>query len=67
METAFVGVDARKLTLEIVPGSDPINGRLGDGRESRTFSGWLELAAALQAVVDAEPDNDGNDTSSSTL
>lgn len=49
---------ARKITIEIHPGSDPITGRLEDRCGSRPFSGWLELAAALQAVVDGAPDAD---------
>jgi hypothetical protein len=42
----------RKVTLEIDPRSDPIGGRLEDEHGTRPFSGWLELAAALQAVLD---------------
>ena len=47
------------MTLEIDPGSDPISGRLGDEHGTRPFSGWLELAAALQAVLDPAPDVSG--------
>jgi hypothetical protein len=42
-----------KLTVEVDPGSDPIAGRVTDGRGTRPFSGWLELAAALQAALEA--------------
>jgi hypothetical protein len=42
-----------KLTVELDPGSDPIAGRVTDGRGTRPFSGWLELAAALQAALEA--------------
>jgi hypothetical protein len=40
------------MTLELDPGSEPISGRIIDDRGARSFSGWLELAAALQAACD---------------
>jgi len=39
------------MTLEIDTGSDPITGRLSDELGSLPFSGWLELASALQSVL----------------
>lgn len=45
----------QRLLLELEVGSDPIVGRLepeGGGAE-RIFSGWIELAAALAAVIEA--------------
>ena len=48
-----MAVQTRKLILELDERSEPISGRLGDDRETRAFAGWLELAAALQAALDA--------------
>jgi hypothetical protein len=62
-----VGVGARKLTLEIDVGSDPISGRLADDRGVRPFSGWLELAAALQAAVDDSPTSTRRDIEGETV
>ena len=45
----------RRLILEIDPRSDPIAGRLGDERGTHPFTGWLELAAALHAALNAPP------------
>ena len=49
---------AMRLTLDLVPGAEPIAGVLRDsaGRE-REFSGWLGLAAALEVLApgEAEP------------
>jgi hypothetical protein len=47
-----MAAQTRKMTLEIEQGSDPISGRLADDRGTQPFSGWLELAAALQAALD---------------
>jgi len=41
------------MILEIDPGSNPISGSVGDERGTTPFSGWLELAAALQAAFDS--------------
>lgn len=39
------------LHLEIQAGSDPIAGSIGGpGEEPRSFSGWIELAEAIEAV-----------------
>mgnify|MGYP006952611036 CR=1 FL=1 len=42
----------RKVTLEVHQGSDPISGVISDEGGRRSFTGWLELAAALHAAVD---------------
>ncbi len=40
-----------RLSLELEPGSEPITGRLSDGDgKQHVFTGWLDLAAALEAV-----------------
>jgi len=46
------------MVLEVHAGSDPIAGRLIDERGARSFSGWLELAYALQAALDPPPVSD---------
>jgi hypothetical protein len=40
------------VTVEVEPGSDPISGRISDEQGTRPFTGWLELATALQAALD---------------
>jgi hypothetical protein len=47
-----IGPDApvvRAVTIEMVPGAEPISGQVSDsaGRR-RPFSGWMELIVALQ-------------------
>ncbi len=43
-----------RLGLELVGGSEPIKGSLVDGSgERRAFHGWMELAAVLEALLDA--------------
>jgi hypothetical protein len=43
------------LVLEI--GTDPIRGRIGRSPDAlREFSGWIELAAALEAARTGEED-----------
>jgi hypothetical protein len=44
---------ARAVTVIVDPGSQPISGHIVGGEP---FSGWLQLAAALQALAD----DDGN-------
>ena len=45
------GDDTLRLTLDIDTRTQPISGRItGDKRQWR-FSGWLELAVALQAAI----------------
>ena len=40
------------VDLEFEVGSDPIRGRLGlSPRTLREFQGWIELAAALEALM----------------
>ena len=45
-------VHIRKITLEVHQGSDPISGVISDDGGRRSFTGWLELAAALHAATD---------------
>jgi hypothetical protein len=47
----------KRFTLELDYDADPIAGRLLDeGGESRSFAGWLDLAAALEHFSNsAEP------------
>jgi hypothetical protein len=48
---AAMAVQDGELQLSITPGSDPISGRLtGPDGQSRPFSGWLELSAAIEAA-----------------
>ena len=45
-----------RLVLELVRGSDPIEGSLTDPTGvGRPFRGWLGLASALEAVSDPKP------------
>ena len=45
------------LDMEFEVGSDPIRGRLGPNAETlREFQGWIELAAALEAMLGAVPE-----------
>ena len=40
-----------RLLLELEPGSEPIKGSLArEHGERREFQGWMELAAALEAL-----------------
>jgi hypothetical protein len=40
------------VDLEFVVGSDPIRGRIGSRAPlTREFQGWIELAAALEALI----------------
>ena len=44
------------VDLEFEVGSDPIRGRLGSNPLlTREFQGWIELAAALDALITAPP------------
>jgi hypothetical protein len=45
------GESRRRVTVELEEGAGPIRGSLdlGDG-DPRAFSGWLELASALEAL-----------------
>jgi len=53
---ADMNAPAKRLVLEIHPGSNPIRGRLGDETSARDFCGWLEFATALQAALEPPPD-----------
>lgn len=45
--------EATSLTIELRPGSDPIDGRLiGPDGEVSPFRGWIELVAALNRWVE---------------
>jgi hypothetical protein len=45
----------KRFTLELDCDADPIAGRLLDeGGDSRSFAGWLDLAAALEHFSDCE-------------
>ncbi|MGA2471816.1 MAG: hypothetical protein ABSG64_14140 [Solirubrobacteraceae bacterium] len=45
------------VSLSIDLGSDPIHGSLHVGQEPpKPFCGWLELAAAIEALRAASPD-----------
>ena len=44
------------VDLEFEVGSDPIRGRLGSNPlVTREFQGWIELAAALDALITESP------------
>jgi hypothetical protein len=56
-DTEGMSPDSRRLELEIDADSDPISGRLGDGRHDWEFTGWLGLATALQSALGTEDDD----------
>ena len=39
------------ITLDLVPGSDPIRGTVRGETATRGFTGWMQLITALQAAV----------------
>ena len=46
------GPELLHLALELAPGSHPLHGRVRSaGRPDRSFSGWTELFAALEAAI----------------
>jgi hypothetical protein len=48
------------LKLSIAVGSDPIEGAILAGeQEPRPFCGWVELAAAIEAIRGAPPPQPG--------
>jgi hypothetical protein len=50
-----VGSALKRFTLELDCDADPIAGRLlEEGGESRSFAGWLDLAAALEHFSNSE-------------
>jgi hypothetical protein len=46
--------DSRRFERDISAASDPISGRLGNGRHDGGFTGWLGLAAAFQSALGAD-------------
>jgi hypothetical protein len=42
------------ITLELVPGSDPIRGSVRGETATRAFTGWMQLITALQAAIEEE-------------
>ena len=40
-----------QITLEVVPGSEPITGTVSAAATPRSFTGWMELITALQAAI----------------
>ena len=45
------GDDTLRLTLDVDTRAQPISGRITGGKRQWRFSGWLELAVALQAAI----------------
>jgi hypothetical protein len=57
----------RRLILEFEPGSDPISGTLlDDYGGGRPFTGWLQLAAALEVALNAAQNEGAGSTSPQT-
>ena len=55
-----MGSALKRFTLELDYDADPIAGRLFDeGGESRSFAGWLDLAAALEHFSNSEEPGTG--------
>lgn len=48
------GVRQLHITLELVPGSEPIRGTVCSDTATRSFTGWMELISALQAVIEED-------------
>lgn len=49
-------VGPQRITIELEPGADPIQGRLsGEGVPDGSFMGWMELATALEEVRTTRP------------
>ena len=44
-----------QITLELVPGSEPIRGSLSGETATRSFTGWMQLITALQAAIQEGP------------
>ena len=49
------GDDTLRLTLDIDTRTQPISGRITCSKRQWQFSGWLELAVALQAAIAGQP------------
>jgi hypothetical protein len=43
-----------QITLELVPGSEPIRGTVCGETATRTFTGWMQLVTALQALIEED-------------
>jgi hypothetical protein len=41
-----------QITVELVPGGEPIRGHVCGEAATRSFSGWMELISALQASIE---------------
>ena len=58
-----MGSESLLVRLEFAPGQRPVRGCLSSpGRPDRGFTGWTELFAALEAVLDdrrSAPDSKG--------
>ena len=51
------GLEPRRVTLELLPGSDPIAGTItGPDGDVTPFSGWMELVGAVDRVHAPTPD-----------
>jgi len=44
-------VEGLHITLELVPGSEPIRGNVCGETATRSFTGWMQLITALQASI----------------
>jgi hypothetical protein len=49
------GDDTLRLTLDVDTRTQPISGRITGGQRQWQFSGWLELAVALQSAIAEQP------------
>jgi hypothetical protein len=43
-----------QITLELVPGSEPIRGRVCGETATRSFTGWMQLITVLQACIEED-------------
>jgi hypothetical protein len=48
------GVRRLHITLELVPGTDPLRGHVRGETATRGFTGWMQLITALQAVIEQD-------------
>jgi hypothetical protein len=47
-------VQALHITVELVPGSEPIRGSISGEAATRSFTGWMQLISALQAAIEED-------------
>jgi hypothetical protein len=47
-------VQTLHITLELVPGADPLRGRVCGETATRGFTGWMQLITALQAAIEED-------------